>query len=368
MHRITPVRYGRIQPCAAGDARPQSGPASLRWLIWRGARRSQVVWPSATPAELASLCTHDWRFAGQGVARDGWCSSPVRIVCRRCSTWFDRACGSARSARCGYCAAIKTGDVASIGRSGWSDRPTARAVWMTLTAPGVDVLPWDTSQCSHGPGVRCGGAIGCRVDANAAAVWHDGMASRWTHFVTELRRSLNPGLTGPPSSWPVRVEFFKTYEPQERNALHVHAMLRVDGPCTWRRFVAMASKARRLNGFGPQMDVRSVDISSAEQAAIRAGYCAKYTSKNADALPSCRRIDRATGEVRYGGLRSWSASRRWGLTMGAVQGRRRAYAADLARAAAHGSMPFEPPLAAALDSYCGIYADQQPGAPPSCSS
>lgn len=230
--------------------------------------------------------------------------------------WFDKRCGSARMSRCEYCAWIKRGDIAAIGRSGWApDRPGDRGYWLTLTAPGADVLPWDTTLCSHSPGVACSGDIGCVCEADALARWHNDLGARWNHFVTDLRRSLG-----------VEIEYFKTWEGQARGALHAHAMLRVVGVVTDRRVRAAVRLLARRHGFGGQLKCDAVDLSDARTAARVAGYCAKYASKNADALPLVRRLDVCTGEVRFGGIRSWSASWRWGDTMKAISARRCAWA------------------------------------------
>jgi len=55
-----------------------------------------------------------------------------------------------------------------------------------------------------------------------------------------------------------------------------------------------------------------VDLSDERQVARRAGYTASYCGKTADKLPEVKRLNGVTGEIRYGGLRAWSASWRWG--------------------------------------------------------
>lgn len=317
-------------------------------------REIQQRW---TVAERQAACVHDWRWAGSHPPEPIGCQSPVRICCVRCSLWFVKSCGRTRTSACGHCSGIKRGDVAACARSGWSDRPTSRGIWLTLTAPGTDALPWDRSLCTHSATVKCSGTAGCSVDGFALAGWHANLPLRWSHFVTELRRSLNPGLTGPPSTWPVQVEFFKTYEPQRRGALHVHAMLRVTGVCTYRRLVRACGKARRANGFGPQMKCESVDLSNSESGARIAGYCAKYCTKSSDALPLVKRLDCVTGELSEGGFRAWSASRQWGESMRSVQRKRTAWWASQRSSAARGSEQARCVDSTALDSYCANYAD-----------
>jgi len=103
-----------------------------------------------------------------------------------------------------------------------------------------------------------------------------------------------------------------------------------------RRFRAVFAEAARRHGFGRQLRIDQVDISNPLHAARAAGYVAKYNTKSADALPDVRRLNSDTGEIRHGGMRSWSASRSWGDTMRAMHLRRCqwAMAAEALRGAA----------------------------------
>jgi hypothetical protein len=195
--------------------------------------------------------------------------------------------------------------------------------------------------------VPCSGSIGCQVEPLALAVWHAGLGQRWSWFVTDLRR-----LTG------VQVEFFKTWEVQRRGALHLHSMMRPEGVISDRRFRAAIKLAARRWGFGEQVDIKVVDLADSEQAAKVAGYCAKYASKSADDLVDVRRVNMTTGEFLPVGLRSWSASRSWGDTMGTIRQRRCQWAALQAAAGqARGSVTATgDAVGGALDSNQGIYA------------
>lgn len=300
-----------------------------------------------------------WRHAGYDSAREGWCSRPSIMRNVFTGEWHLSRCGSARPSVCAPCAEVKRMDIAAIGRSGWTDRLTDRGYWCALTAPGKDKLPFDLAQCRHSSGVKCSGKDhGCVVEADALARWHAELPMHWMHFMTALRKLLNPGLTGPPSSWPIQVEYFKTYEPQDRGALHAHFMVRVSGVVTHTRFVRCFVKAARQNDFGPVKHCEQIDLSDERQVARKAGYCAKYSTKCADVLPTVRRLS-AAGEVTMGGIRSWSASRKWGDSMKLVHARR----CQWARGAAGGSfpdgvgvVPGAPGGGAALDLYQESYA------------
>lgn len=297
-----------------------------------------------------------WRYIGTDLscAKDGWCERPQRFREDFTGETYVRRCGSARSSRCEPCALLKRGDVASIGRSGWIDHPEDAGYMVTLTAPGADVLPWDLSKCSHTPGVACSGDIGCEVEADALARWHHGIGLRWSHWVTDMRRVLGPG---------VQLEFFKTWEEQNRGALHAHAMVRVSGVCSQRRFRAAVRLCTPRQGFGRQLRVDAVNLADSRAVALVAGYCASYTAKNADALPELETI-RPDGTRAIGGVRAWSASRGWGETMGMVQARRCAHWALAAGGVAEpppGDSPGRPE-GPTLDLKSDIYA-LSPGDP-----
>lgn len=288
-----------------------------------------------------------WQFTGYGRPIAGFCQWPAKMVNpSNPDGWYWSRCGASKSSVCPECAELKRGDIAAVGRSGWIDAPTGRGYFVTLTAPGGDVLPWDRERCLHGSAVPCSGAIGCVVEHGAMARWHEGLGQRWSWFVTEVRR-----LTG------LEVQFFKTFEVQKRGALHIHTMLRVEGVITDRRFRAAIKLAASRWGFGKQVDIKTVDLADTETAAKVAGYCAKYASKSSDALVDVHRMDWHTGEFRPVGLRSWSASRSWGDTMKSIKLRRCQWAATSGATAAAGDpLPPGAAVGGALDSNQGIYA------------
>jgi hypothetical protein len=304
-----------------------------------------------------SSLPNPWRFVCyQPSMRTDWCSFPGLMVNVESGESFQSACGSARSSKCVYCAEVKRLDVASIARSGWNDRPSDRGVWATLTAPGSRLLPWDRDLCTHSLTIPCSGKIGCQVEAVPLALWHSKMGANWTHFMTELRRSLNSDPTLPL----VEIEYVKTYEPQLRGALHVHAMMRIIGVCSAARFNSAFEKAAALNGFGPQSKIEFVDLSDERTAARVAGYLSKYTTKCADALLGVEVINLHTGEFRPCRLRNWSASAHWGNRMWETIARRRHWAIRNAR----GSAPADPVRSCGpLDLYQDFYASDQAGAP-----
>ena len=248
------------------------------------------------------------------------------MVCVECGVSYPKRCQSGSRARCGFCSEIKAGDIAAIARSGWTDKPIDRAFMLTLTAPG---FTWDRSQCTHDGG-RCSGARGCKSDPDALARWHAQLARNWSDFITYLRRAL-PGC---------RVEYMKTYEPQKRDAQHVHAPMSVEGVVTEKRLRQVIAECAERWGFGPQLDVSMVDTKRvglgecSEGVARAAGYVAKYVTKSCDRMLTGIRMIDADGTERMGRLRAWSASRGWGDTMKRCAERRAQWMAAEALSAA----------------------------------
>jgi hypothetical protein len=299
-----------------------------------------------------SVLGHDWSPAislGAAIrhqAPEMPCSRPNLLRCKDCYEHLWVRCQSTRASRCISCAETHRRDVACIGRSGAMDSPTG-FFFVTLTAPGADVLPWDLSKCSHGPGVACAGPLGCVVDAEACADWNGSAAQRWSWFVTYVRRE----FVGHD------LQFFKTWETQKRGVLHLHAMVRCSGVVSRRRMRAVVSTCALEWQFGRQVDVQHISGSDVREVARKAGYCAKYASKTADEPPETRVLDRETGEVAHPRVRPWSASRGWGDTMRGIRERRRCWVSPEPRDEAG-----VPGGAAALDLNSDRYTQDPTGA------
>lgn len=138
------------------------------------------------------------------------------------------------------------------------------------------------------------------------ADWNASHSRRWNHLRTALRRRY-PEL-----------EFFRGVEVQQRGALHDHAM--VWSPVPLRKGTVKDLVMRA--GFGHAIDL--APITSAKQVAY---YVSKYVTKATDSRDDvpwrAQVVDEDTGEVTdevvAGRYRTWSSSRRWGLTMRAVR-------------------------------------------------
>jgi hypothetical protein len=310
--------------------------------------------PESKPRNYCKPDEHEERYGGRSWLPHPACEWPVVLICVKCGHRRLRRCEATASAVCAPCGKYHKRDVTLVCRSGFkvADRQYGRFGMLTLTGPGVDELPWHRPSCSHGPGVACSGNRGCRVDPVAAARWNGLLPDRWSWFMTYLRRDLG-----------ARVEFFKAAEVQRRGVLHLHVMFWVPAGRSDDEIVAAMQRAAwaDIGGvwFGPQLDVA---FANDDQDLRRLSwYCSSYVAKTADELPGLMRVDPITGEVRAGrasGIRAWSVSGGWGLSMRRLRLQRRCWArlmaaAGVSRAAGDGGL--EPALpagpSAPLDPY-----------------
>jgi hypothetical protein len=305
------------------------------------------------PSKHPHSCVHHWKHVGAvGRVHSLNCERPTWFRCVWCGGFRWSRCGTGSVTKCAPCAAIKRGDVRAVARSGVPDNIVGMVALLTLTAPGRDVLPWDTDLCGHGPG-ECSGKRGCVVQAHPAMVWHRSLPRRWSWFVTYVRRMCG------------QVEFFKVYEWQERGALHVHVLARLPVGCSGALFRQACKSAARRWGFGPQCDVRWLPAGSVETEVrpgvvarspriAAAGYVAKYCSKGYDSLGHVEMLNTTTGEIYDVRLRPWSASRSWGDTMAVCRQRRIAWHAHGAGTSGQlADRRAAPGAAGALDPYTG---------------
>ncbi len=219
---------------------------------------------------------------------------------------------------------------------------------MTLTAPGVrvhvDKRTGKVCLCTKPGGVNL-------------PVWHAEKGLNFTHFVRDLRR-----LMGDYDD----VQYFRGVEAQERHALHDHLLVRCRGD-----LVAKKEAIRRLaikHGFGHSLDLRWARPGDA-------GYIAKYVSVSCDKKAEVPWLDKASGELVRPRFRTWTATRRWGLTRrklkeqqvewvraqaskrSAVEEARQGVDGAPPRASSHGQSGYCP-----LDSYTASYPE--PGSAP----
>ena len=338
-------------------------------------------------------CTSPIRLQGESVAVSAW----TRQVLARRSTRSQApgyvlvACGNRRESRCPPCSERYRRDayfLVAAGLAGNEARGVSASVsshplvFATFTAPSfgavhrrlVDAgggarrcrLGGQAETCDHGIPMRCterhaegdpriGQALcpGC-YDYEAAALWNANLGALWRRTITYLPRELASlsRLSVAALRSQLRVAYAKVAEFQARGAVHVHAVIRLDGPdgpdtapaggATAQRLAeAVARTAARVavtvagtDGrelvirWGAQVDTRPItadrDAGDGHGAGV-AGYLAKYATKDAQAGGGLDRRIRVEGVIERAELSdharalmrsAWTLSPRWAHNLG----------------------------------------------------
>ncbi|MGP9019248.1 replication initiator [Streptomyces sp. BR1] len=246
-------------------------------------------------------------------------------------------CRNRRASVCLPCSRLHAGDTFHLVRAGLiggknippavRDRPR---LFVTLTAPsfgpvhraGERCRPRrDGGTCEHGRPLSCGAAHsldapqvgqplcpGC-YDYPAHVLWHAHTGKLWDRFTRGVRRHLATSVGLTQSRFPdhARLSFARVAEYQKRAAVHVHAVVRLDGPAgpsdeppPWgtadRLADAVRASAHRVVArtayspavgelalhWGAQVDIRPLraDGGGPDDDAV-AAYVAKYVTKGA---------------------------------------------------------------------------------------
>jgi hypothetical protein len=375
-----------------------------------------LVATSRTTFEPASLAVLAHRYGAGAPAvvelirGTGGCTSPIRLegesvavsgrsgaVLARRSTRAQApgfvlvACGNRRESRCPSCSERYRRDayfLVAAGLAGDEDRGVSPSVashplvFATFTAPSfgavhrrlVDAgggarrcrLGGPSDCCEHGTPMRCpehhaegdpriGGALcpDC-YDYEAATLWNANLGALWRRTITYLPRELAAlsGLSVAALRSQVRIAYAKVAEFQARGSVHVHAVIRLDGPhgpdtapaggATAQRLAeAVARTAARVavtvagpDGrelvirWGMQVDVRPVPRTTTDGEADRnavAGYLAKYATKDAQVGGGLDRRIRVQGVIERAEISdharalmrsAWTLSPRWAHSLG----------------------------------------------------
>lgn len=311
--------------------------------------------------EFSSLVGPEFRAWLAQMQRLGGCASPVYLVGHTMTR--DRAsgevlhvftsssqpygrfavgCGNRRESVCLPCSYLHHGDTYQLvvaGLAGGKGVPESVAshprVFVTLTAPSFGAVHRvthganpsdlcrprrDAGVCEHGAPGACyarhregdalAGAPLCArcYDYAGAVLWNASMGTLWDRFMKRVRRELAKSQRIRISDLPLyaRVSFAKVAEYQHRGSIHVHAVIRCDGPGgagdpapgwasaallgeaaraggPWVRVrVADSGGSARVLGFGRQLDVQEITpgnrLDGLSDSAV-AAYIAKYVTK-----------------------------------------------------------------------------------------
>ncbi|WP_434101038.1 replication initiator [Streptomyces malaysiensis] len=169
-------------------------------------------------------------------------------------------CRNRRATVCLACSRLHAGDTFHLVRAGLQGGKnvpdTVRhhpRLFVTLTAPSFGAAhragelcrPRRTcGKCEHGRPLGCGAihapdaaAVGQPLcpgcyDYTGHVLWHAYASKLWDRFTTDLRRRLasSAGLVQSHFARHARLSFARIAEYQKRAAVHVHAVVRLDGP------------------------------------------------------------------------------------------------------------------------------------------
>jgi hypothetical protein len=275
----------------------------------------------------AGNCSHPVRLRGEMVnlATGEVSDNVLRVACK------DR-----RRIVCPSCSYLYKADawiLVASGLLGGKGTPesvkTHPRLFVTLTAPSFGSVHTITpsggcvsrmrsgspSPCPHGRSLICrkrhegsdpmlGRPLCARCfDFEGAVLWNAHVSRLWNNTVQLIRRSLADvgGVVQSKLSTVAQLNYLKVAEVQRRGLVHVHSVVRVDGPesidvdpPSWvttetlakviRESVADA-RALRLDGatvrWGSVLDIRDLALTSDDATKV-ASYVAKYSTKTTD--------------------------------------------------------------------------------------
>ncbi|MEV5147428.1 replication initiator [Streptomyces sp. NPDC052727] len=169
-------------------------------------------------------------------------------------------CRNRRATICPACSRLHAGDtyhLVRVGLLGGKNVPDAvrhrPRLFVTLTAPSFGAVHRsselcrprrDGGTCEHGRPLSCGlvhaqdePSVGQPLcpdcyDYIAHVLWHAHASKLWDRFVIDVRRRLasSVGLVQSRFAQHARLSFARVAEYQRRAAVHVHAVVRLDGP------------------------------------------------------------------------------------------------------------------------------------------
>ncbi len=337
-------------------------------------------------------CTSPIRFEGESVAVSS--RTGAVLACRstqpQAPGFVLVACGNRRESRCPPCSERYRRDAYFLVAAGLSgseakgvsaDVASHPLVFATFTAPSFGAVhhrlvdaggvgrcrPHEPAgTCEHGVSLRCperhasddlriGQALcpDC-YGYEAAALWNASLGALWRRTITYLPRELAAlsGLSVAALRSQVRVAYAKVAEFQARGAVHVHAVIRLDGPHGPATAPACGATAQRLAGavartaarvavtvagpdgrelvirWGVHFDVRPIgrkaNRGDDDRTAV-AGYLAKYATKDAGAGGGLDRRIRVKAVIERAELSdharalmrsAWTTNPRWAHNLG----------------------------------------------------
>ncbi|MGQ4432328.1 replication initiator [Streptomyces sp. SAS_260] len=286
-------------------------------------------------------CSHPVHLSGSTITLDGATGEVLHHYDTRTEPGerLSVRCRNRRATVCAPCSRLHAGDTFHLVRAGLLGGKNVPAtvrnrprLFVTLTAPSFGPVHRvgdrcrprrDDGTCKHERSLGCG-AIHTPSDLLAGqplcadcydypghVLWHAHASKLWDRFVIDVRRRLasSAGLVQSRFADHARLSFARVAEYQKRAAVHVHAVVRLDGPAgpddeppPWgtadRLINAVCVSARRVLihtlhsptvgelalRWGVQVDARPLhtdtDGDGPDDDAV-AAYVAKYVTKGA---------------------------------------------------------------------------------------
>jgi hypothetical protein len=333
--QLSTVPHGSITTSTVGsrflaDLRAR-GSDPYRYAQWR--RQVQVAGYCQRPVRLLGGVDHVDTQTGEVQSVFDSAGEPDGVILK--------ACGTRRAARCPPCAEVYRADAYQLLRAGLvggKGVPDSVAghprLFVTFTAPSFGPVHSSRvrrgrvqvcrpagadARCPHGRSRRCGvrhvagdSALGTPLcpdcyDYHRAVVWNALAPQLWRRTTIYLRRVLarQAGLTVTQFRHELRISYVKVAEYQGRGTIHLHAIIRLDGPDphtpppTWASTELLAAALRQTATqvavpcplgrapirWGDQLDVRPIHAGTGERSAGQVvGYLAKYATKATEGL------------------------------------------------------------------------------------
>ncbi|MGW7469879.1 replication initiator [Streptomyces xantholiticus] len=304
-------------------------PEFARWLEQIGATGG-----CAHPIHLTGSTTVRDTHSGEILHHYGTSAEPGERLLVRCR--------NRRATVCAPCSRLHAGDTFQLVRAGLVGGKAVPTevrkhprLFVTLTAPSFGPVHRITAEtercrprryaapCGHGRPTRCHARhtaadplVGLPLcsdcyDYSGHVLWHAHTGELWARFARGVRRALASAAGLVQAEFPehARLSFAKVAEYQRRAAIHVHAVVRLDGPAgpndsppPWATADAVTASVRaaaqavtihspyspatgeRAMRWGAQLDVRPLRSSAGDEGPADdavAAYVAKYVTKGA---------------------------------------------------------------------------------------
>lgn len=184
---------------------------------------------------------------------------------RRCKAGYGMGPCGKRS--CAICAVRRRKDWRWVFQQNLASLGDEEVYMMTVTAPGEEVLPWDTEKCKVKGDHVHSGKWGCEVDYESVWIWRQTLESRWSKLTdaARIRTKRAVGGTG-------ALMLAGAWELQKRGVPHVHVV--VPANIRGKYFVDSLKQFAPTYGFG------FVDSKlEGRHPLVAAAYLAKYLTK-----------------------------------------------------------------------------------------